>query len=166
MNVTTLYSATRHKTNGILTKNSADRSAYLYTSPSIAMLRCCDPDGVNIALRFYEGAMYLVELKSSQRQLALQGFNVLQRQVFLYQYAYPTHDCLIEEDGTVAVHFDFPKGEFVGNYIAFDYIGEDAQVARMIFFEDLQGSSAYEFLFRPTAVDRKASPFLFPFSLF
>lgn len=154
MIVNTFYSATRRKTNGILTKNTADNNAYLYISPSMAMLRCCDPDGINVSLCIHEGALYFIELKSSVAQLAMQGFNALKRDVYLYKYTYRTDDKSIEDDGSVIIRYDYPRGELVGSYNAFDFIGQDAQVSRMITAEDRQGSEAYDFLFRPSAVDR------------
>lgn len=167
MNINAFYNATRRKTNGVLTKNSADNAAYLYCSPSIAMMHCCDPDGVNVSMRTYEGALYMVEQKSSVAQLAMQGFNALKRDVFLYKYIYETYEKTIDEDGKIVIRFDYPRGELVGTYNAFDYIGSDAQVARMISVEDRKDSTAYDFLFTPSAMDRKEdnSPF-FPFFSF
>ena len=162
MIVNTFYSATRKKTNGVLTKNTADRNAYLYLSPSIAMLHCCDPDGVNISSHIYAGALYFVELKSSVDQLAPQGFNALKRDVFLYEYNYRAEGDEVDEHGVKVVRYDFPTGKYVGAYNAFDSIGRDPQVARMITAEDRQGSEAYDFLFRPSATDRESNfmPFL------
>lgn len=168
MIVNTFYSATRRKTNGVLTKNSSDNAAYLYCSPSIAMMHCCDPDGVNVSMRTYEGALYVIEQKSSVAQLAMQGFNALKRDIYLYKYIYETWDKAIDEDGKIGIRFDYPRGELVGTYNAFDYIGADQQVARMISVEDRRESSAYDFLFTPSAMDRKEdNPSFFPlFSFF
>lgn len=165
MHVLSLYHATRTKNkSAVLQPNTADRRAYLFLSPSQAVMRACDPDGTEMALRNHEGSMYAVEKQSSAAELGPRGFNALkQRTVHLYRYSY--NDNLapaIDEHGVASVGYDFPRGEYVGAFNGFDYVGADTAVAKMVTVED-RASGAYDFLFRPSAEGRDDNGGFFPF---
>ena len=168
MHVLSLYHATRTKSkSAVLQPTTADRRAYLYLSPSQAVIRACDPDGTEISMRNHEGSLYAVEQQTSAAELGPRGFNALkQRTVHLYRYTY--NDAMapaIDENGVASVGFDFPRGEYVGAFNGFDYVGADAAVAKMVTVED-RASGAYDFLFRPSAEDRANNNGFFNFSFF
>lgn len=168
MHILSLYHATRTKNkSAVLQPNTADRRAYLFLSPSQAVMRACDPDGTEMAMRNHGGSLYAIEKQTSANELGPRGFNALkQRTVHLYRYTY--NDAMapvVDENGVASVGYDFPRGEYVGAYNGFDYVGGDTGVAKMLTVED-RATGAYDFLFRPSAEAVDGDGGFFPFNFF